>query len=393
MHNIFLILFGFSFEYSFDFIGKLFLSQITIIILFVFFFFKKREDFLVENKSIYIFGFFWLFGQIISDIINESEFVDFARGNVKIIITLFAFYVFDRISNYKNNFLINVIFWVYIVSAFMDISKFENSSIESIWKFGLGLSATFTVLFFDYIKNNGETSKLTGIIIFFIGIFSLLIGTRYLFLFNSITCYFIFLKPNPKESNYKKIFTSVIGFIFLFFIINSLYNYSLKAGFFGSSLTTKTITQMSGDYGVFLGGRNEILSSTKAIIDAPIIGHGSWAKDCKYIDYLNAELIRMNYEIVREYKDCQIPTHSVIFESWVNSGFFGFLFWVYILKLLIIKFKNEIIYSVSLNPIFVFILTMSVWDILFSPFGANRIILLPLYLVFLLKHKNLKKIN
>ena len=58
-----------------------------------------------------------------------------------------------------------------------------------------------------------------------------------------------------------------------------------------------------------------------------------------------------------------------------------------------VKFKNEIIYSVSLNPIFVFILTMSVWDILFSPFGANRIILLPLYLVFLLKHKNLKKIN
>ena len=45
--------------------------------------------------------FLWLINQIISDIFNESVYRDYARGNIKIILTIFAFYVFDRFSNLK----------------------------------------------------------------------------------------------------------------------------------------------------------------------------------------------------------------------------------------------------------------------------------------------------
>jgi hypothetical protein len=391
MFNFLSILFGFTFQYSIDFIGKLYVSQIIIMITFFILFFKKNKEFKIYNKTIFILAFLWLINQIISDIFNESVYRDYARGNIKIILTIFAFYVFDRFSNLKKDSLLIIIFWIFTISELYDLFRLNTSNFASIWKFGLGITVTFLVLFIDHFTEQ-KRKKLTGIIIFLIGVFSLLVGTRYLFLFNTITCFFLFQNLIFKNPNKKKLIFSFIGFGTLFFSMISIYNYSMKSGLLDQNFTSKTLRQSSGDYGVFLGGRHEILSSYKAIIDAPIIGHGSWAKNCAYIDYLNTQLYKLNYNIVREYGDCQIPAHSVILESWVNSGIFGFIFWLYILRLLVIKFKNIVLNSSTTDPIFIFIITMCFWDILFSPYGSNRILLLPLFLMYLLKYSNYKKI-
>ena len=391
MFNFLSILFGFTFQYSIDFIGKLYVSQIIIMITFFILFFKNNKEFNIYNKTIFILAFLWLINQIISDIFNESVYRDYARGNIKIILTIFAFYVFDRFSNLKKDSLLIIIFWIFTISELYDLFRLNSSNFASIWKFGLGITVTFLVLFIDHFTEQ-KRKKLTGIIIFLIGVFSLLVGTRYLFLFNTITCFFLFQNLIFKNPNKKKLIFSFIGFGTLFFSMISIYNYSMKSGLLDQNFTSKTLRQSSGDYGVFLGGRHEILSSYKAIIDAPIIGHGSWAKNCEYIDYLNTQLYKLNYNIVREYGDCQIPAHSVILESWVNSGIFGFIFWLYILRLLVIKFKNIVLNSSTTDPIFIFIITMCFWDILFSPYGSNRILLLPLFLMYLLKYSNYKKI-
>ena len=72
-----------------------------------------------------------------------------------------------------------------------------------------------------------------------------------------------------------------------------------------------------------------------------------------------------------------------------SSGIFGFIFWLYILNILIKRFKENVFNAQSVDPIFVFMFTLCFWDILFSPYGSNRIILLPLYLVFLFRYKNM----
>lgn len=387
MFSFFSILFGLTFQYSFDLVGKLFLSQIVVIVLFFYLFLKQEQNFKVFNRTIYIIGTLWLLNQIISDIFNESTFRDYTRGNIKIILTMMALYVFDRIS-FKYSLALLILCVLSTIETFDLFTKLNVSSFQSIWKFGLGITLTFVFLYIDYFIKNKKFTNIIGIIIFLIGLYSLFIGTRYLFLFNTITCYFLFQNDLFKIKSKKKIIFNFVGFLFLFFGIIAIYNYSFKTGSVDQYLTSKNIKQSSGDYGVFLGGRHEILSSYKAISDAPILGHGSWAKNCKYIDYLNYQLYKLNYEIIKEYGDCQIPSHSVILESWVNSGIFGFIFWFYILNILIKRFKENVINSQSVDPIFVFMFTLCFWDILFSPYGANKIILLPLYLVFLFRYKN-----
>ena len=43
-----------------------------------------------------------------------------------------------------------------------------------------------------------------------------------------------------------------------------------------------TRCRRAGEYGLLLGGRSEFLVSSLAVLESPVIGHGSWAKDCRY---------------------------------------------------------------------------------------------------------------
>ncbi len=64
-------------------------------------------------------------------------------------------------------------------------------------------------------------------------------------------------------------------------------------GFLGEEAQKKNETQSQSRGGILIGGRPEILVSSQAVLDSPILGHGSWAKDPKYTDML--------YDIEAEY--------------------------------------------------------------------------------------------
>ena len=89
-----------------------------------------------------------------------------------------------------------------------------------------------------------------------------------------------------------------------------------------------------------LGGRPEILVSSRAVLDSPILGHGSWAKDFKYNEMLNDLLIeqgkRENYlqDLDPDWRGL-IPVHSHLMGAWVWAGILGAIFWAYIFWLVI----------------------------------------------------------
>ena len=87
---------------------------------------------------------------------------------------------------------------------------------------------------------------------------------------------------------------------------------------------------------MLVGGRPETLVAIQAIRDSPILGHGSYPVDPKYL----ALKSRIQYE--HGYSDSDdpedivdpvIPTHSHLTMAWVESGILGafvgsmFLFW------------------------------------------------------------------
>ena len=76
-----------------------------------------------------------------------------------------------------------------------------------------------------------------------------------------------------------------------------------------------------------------------------------------------------------------IPTHSHFFGAWVENGVFGALFWFFIL-IIMFKALNEILFGISIvNPVEVLAIIWTIWNILFSPFGADQRCFEAIYIV------------
>jgi hypothetical protein len=156
---------------------------------------------------------------------------------------------------------------------------------------------------------------------------------------------------------------SMIGF-------GAFYQHAVKSGWLGEAAQGKYADQQ-GEGGVLLGGRSELLSSGAAIIDSPIIGHGSWAKDPKYVAIMKDRREALGYKRTHEADDDLIPSHSHLFGAWVESGILGAIFWFWVL-FYVVKTLLRATGREPLLPVFAFIGFLLCWDILFSPYGAER---------------------
>jgi hypothetical protein len=150
-----------------------------------------------------------------------------------------------------------------------------------------------------------------------------------------------------------------------------IYDTAASQGLLGSAAQAKYLSQ-SGSLGVLLGGRSEILVSSQAIIDSPILGHGSWAKDPTYAELLDARLSSLGYEIGASPSDVAlIPAHSYLTQSWVWAGLLGGVFWLAVLAIAAWLVFNLYASKVELAPLLVFSTLLLIWDIVFSPYGSN----------------------
>jgi O-antigen ligase len=178
----------------------------------------------------------------------------------------------------------------------------------------------------------------------------------------------------PKPLSYSRML--VIGTVLLAtgFGAIKLYGLAAESGMLGERSREKYETQSAlGDLGILLGGRSESLVTVQAIQDSPIIGHGSWAKDRYYADLRQLMLYRLGFvnRFIEPENDL-IPTHSHLLGSWVEAGVGGALFWLGILALIAAALRRLYASDDPLRPYLVFLMFLFIWDILFSPFGAQR---------------------
>jgi hypothetical protein len=167
-----------------------------------------------------------------------------------------------------------------------------------------------------------------------------------------------------------------------------LVNLMSSAGMLGADAQQKNEMQSRAKGGLLIGGRPEILVSSRAVWDSPLLGHGSWAKDYKYVEMLDDILseygIATNLEYAEESFQGLIPSHSHLMGAWVWAGIFGAVFWVYIFWLTLKGVIRVATLRPPLAPIYMYILVGFLWDILFSPFGSTRRITEALSVVIIL---------
>ncbi|HEV2273325.1 MAG TPA: hypothetical protein VGR96_04125 [Acidobacteriaceae bacterium] len=160
-----------------------------------------------------------------------------------------------------------------------------------------------------------------------------------------------------------------------------------KFGAFEDSVEAKFEQQSSGKLGVLIGARPEIPVSLRAIADAPVLGHGSYATDPKYAILLQEYQYKYGYsesDAPDEDLGAGIPTHSHLTGAWVDGGVLASLLWLYLLwqivrAAVVISSKRP-----TLSPLYAFLFITFFWDILFSPFGYDRRIYESVFIVLLI---------
>jgi len=379
---------------EFNFIGHLYAPVIELAILFPVLFVSRGR---LLNKRLpgmfLILGTLWLLSQIITDLIRQSSFHDYSRGWALIVFTLIDFvslYLFlvgrhRRIILYAAGLAIGG-----ILAYFFNPNIYAHSY---PWKFGYGPAVTFLLVLFA--TNVGWRNKYrplwSALILMLLTCLNLYMGFRSL----SGVCFLTFVylimqkiygRNLSKNVSFKKrsVLIIVIAMAFAAFGILKTYEYAAGSGFLGIKAQQEYEGQSEGKYGLLLGGRSEFLVSGRAILASPIIGYGSWPKDCYYASLLTDLQKQLGYASQNN-DTCLIPTHSFIFGAWVYAGFLGALFWMWVLLLSLRVTTRLYRTAVPLTPLIAYIVFYNTWNVFFSPYGAERIFTESFYIVVMME--------
>jgi hypothetical protein len=319
----------------------------------------------------------WLVAQIATDLVMSSALADYARGWAAILFTLTDFaaiLVLVATPRRARLFALGL-------AASNVLGYFIAPNIYAAgdpWKWAFALSVGFA-LAAALSGSTGSRMPLVPIAAFMaFGALNLLLGYRSLGGVAVIASGYLLLNTlvGRRQARARlSIPTAMVGLLFCAvaaFGVLQGYDAAASGGLLGAAAQAKYLAQSGGTLGVLVGGRPEILASSQAIIDSPILGHGSWAKDFKYVDLLTARLSSLNYEIGAAPSDVGlIPAHSYLLGSWVWAGLLGGLFWLVILLLAGGLLVNLYAVRLALAPLLVFSTALLIWNILFSPYGSS----------------------
>lgn len=377
--------------FKINIIGRLYVLEILLLIILMFRAFGYRGFNYARQDYIITFAMLmWTSAQVVSDFVNDTPFDDVMRGFSRTIFLLTNYLSMRLILNDERSYLK----WyagIGIVSIFASLEQY--SDLPQIWKFGGGQGLAQISIAIIALRWRGSlpgAAAMAGMVILGISIISLLFNARSaasLLLMGAMLVALAAFSPRRRnDSSAAPI--SVIGILkagavtlLCTYAVGQAYVSAASTGILGEKalekLQQQQFTGIDPVVGLIVGGRTEILVSLEAISDSPLFGHGSWAKDQKYIEqyfflreYFGAESGGLEYAL--ETDKGLIPSHSHIFGAWVESGFVGFIFWACVLVILVKKIVNSFRLNNSSDLIFLSMGIWFVWDILFSPFGGER---------------------
>lgn len=385
---IFAFLISFFSFYHISMGGELYISELLFAVYLIFSINKFRLLSEPLPRKILLLGGLWLLSQIVTDVIRSTSPEKFLRGWASIIFFLIDFCALYIMVRLKPDVVRILILGSALGTVFSIWALPTVYSEAEPWKFGYG--PPVTMLVFLYLSNGNKYKSKSGfllLLLVLLGMLSVYLNARSLGGMTILTAAILYLSQQPGFRGYAKQRRSPIklvgmamGVMLAFVGILSVYQWAAESGLLPDNVTEKYLRSKSADagfIGMILGGRSEILISSQAVIDSPIIGHGSWAEDAKYA-YMQYEVVRklgldvddavVKYAI--ESSDL-IPIHSVLMQAWVWAGVLGAMFWFYILRFLLQSTLNAIFSSNQLKPLQLFIGISSFWNLLFSPFGAG----------------------
>ena len=329
------------------------------------------------------FAFIWFCAQLVSDLINATKFLDALKGTLAPLV--FGCTIFSLIDYFKNN--INRLPAFLLGAACGELIYHQLFPSESYlfnpWKWGLGgVVLTIFVVYFSFYLRRKSIFILFGILAVFFTI-SLYFDGRSMAAFPLLAALAYTFFANGKKVRAMRFFAGKWGavrligalipaLLLLNMAASALFSSSFLLSRVSADAAEKYRSQAAGAYGVLVGGRSEILISTRAFLDKPLIGHGSWAKNkAGYLEIAEVELNRLGYSSLPDDTEIDsnslVTTHSYLMGALVWAGVFGGMFWIFILHSTIKQFLA----LMCQLPFYYYVdMVNLIWNIFFSPFDA-----------------------
>jgi len=338
----------------------------------------------------------WLAGQILTDIYRQTDFMDWVRGDADIIVFGAGILVLAGLLGKSETR--KMIFAVGLGLGTMLAAKIEPTQpqTDDPWKFGYspGVALLLFVICCYFFRRRNYFGIVSLVLL--VSIANVVENYRSMVLFLLITVALtvplipeqigrLRLLPPPGSSARLIVMASLAlaagGLAF------GMIKLATMSGMMGQEQQAKNQQQSQAIGGMFVGGRPEILVSSRAVIDSPILGHGSWARDPKYIEMLRdiKEQYGIGYDPTAGEDEAAdvIPSHSFLFGAWVWAGILGAAFWFFILSKVIKSIVRLSILRPATMPLYAYLLVRQFWNTLFSPFGSTERIATALVVVIM----------
>jgi hypothetical protein len=386
--HAFAVLLGLSAPFVVHLVGDLPVAEVlvTVVIAPVLILYWKRI-FRRDAIPIYILMAVWLAGQILTDIYRSTPTLDWLRGDAAIF-----FFVMDMalaVALMSGNRLRQVLFFTgFGVGSLLAFKLQPNALAEGqTWKFGLSGGVNLLVVLVSCLFFNRRQYSVTLLLLGGIGAVNLLLNYRSPVLLLLVTIALaVPIIPEqigpwqilPPPGTRMRLVVLVSLALGAGMLASGLVKGLSSRGFLGDDAQHKNEAQSHVKGGILLGGRPEIQVSSRAVLDSPILGHGSWAKDFKYTEMLNDLEIENgaglegDLDYLEEQSKGVIPSHSHLMGAWVWAGIAGAIFWIYIFLLIGKATIYLAMQRPAYSPLVMFLFMGMLWDILFSPFGTSR---------------------
>lgn len=383
MINLAMFVIGLVSSQKVNLFGEVFIGEVFCLLVLIF---NAKAIRMPPNGRVLLgLLFVWFFAQFVSDIINQTEVVKALKGMLAPVFVAMILLGLTTAFYQRFQYLP-----IYLLGVFvgMWLSRLIGSEyyLSNPWKWGLGYSIAlcfFTWIHF-YCKAGRNVYLIIGAVAYVV--VCLVNSSRSMAIIMLLASMMALLSARIKLLPfYRNLVVSSNGglkLLFLIFLGIFVVDRAMVGLFsFGPFLellpladAAKYSAQAASEWGAILGGRTELLVSLEAFWDSPLWGHGSWAEDPYYV-YSRLDKVDAAGGMLTDLKTAEnniqsflIPTHSYLMGAVVWGGIFAGLFWLKVISLSISGFLNE---KVMASPLLLYIAIGMIWNILFSPFGAD----------------------
>jgi hypothetical protein len=369
--------------------GRLYLSEVVLLLLLPPLLWRHQESGLAPIPAAFVaLGLLWLAGQVATDVFRATPLHDIERGWSKIGFTLSNFVALYLIFEGRARRFVLFGYGLAFGLAFRYVVDPGPYGSADPWKFGYGYSLTLIIVLLASTRVVAARRFARSGLLAAVAVLNLLHDFRSLAGVCALAAFYTAtaelkgrgFERSPIRFSVARVLTLAALIVAVGFSFVSLYGHLASRGVLGTSASKKYAAQGGSAFHLIASGRPEIFVSSRAVADSPILGHGSWAKDPKYLQMQIGSGVHPSATMLAQ---GLIPTHSYLMGAWVEAGLLGVPIWLWTLFLVAAVLARCYRYDDRLVPLIAFGAFALAWNVFFSPYGSFERLIAPYYVLIL----------